>query len=125
HTDQLAVLHRPHELAQLDVERALTTSNSADGGLHALYVPAMVGPPDVDHVGKATAVLVVVVGDVGGEIGPAAVGLLERPVDLVAELGGAKQGLLAVLPIVGFQALGRLEAALVDQARAAALPEGA
>ncbi len=84
----------------------------------------MVGAPDVDHVGKTTAVLVVVVGDVGGEVGPAAVGLLERPVDLVAEPGRPKQRLLAILPVVGFQALGRLEPALIDQALAAELLEG-
>jgi hypothetical protein len=36
-----------------------------------------------------------------------------------AKLGRPEQGLLAILPVVGFQALGRLEPALVDQALAA------
>ncbi len=75
----------------------------------------MIGAPHVDQVAEAAAELVVVIGDVGGEIGPRPIRLLERPIDLVAELGGAEQGLRARLPIVGQFALGRLEHAFIDQ----------
>ena len=64
--------------------------------------------PRVDLVG--------VVGDVVGEIGVAAVGLAQRPVDVVAEVGGAEQGLRARFPVVRRLALGRVQHALVDQA---------
>ena len=103
----------------------LPLGDGADRRLHALDVAAMVGAPDVDHVGEAAPVLVVVIGDVVGEVGPAAVRLLERPVDVVAELRGAEQRLLAVFPVVGLLALRRLEPALVDQVLARQLLEGA
>ena len=45
--------------------------------------------------------LVAVIGDVGSEIGVAAVGLAQRPVDVVAEARGAEQRLRARLPIFG------------------------
>ena len=61
-------------------------------------------------------VLVVVIGDVGGEIGPAAVRLAQRPVDVVAEIGGAEQELLARLPVLRRRlALRRLQRAGIDQ----------
>ena len=76
---------------------------------------AVIGAPDIDQIAKTAAELVVVIGDVGGEIGPRAVRLLQRPVDLVAELGGAKQGLRPRFPIIGQLALGRIEDPFVDQ----------
>ena len=43
--------------------------------LHARHVPLVVGAPDVDHaVEAALDELVIVIGDVGGEIARAAVG---------------------------------------------------
>ena len=51
-------------------------------------------------VRKAALELRAMVGDVGGEIGVGAVGLEQRPVDVVAEVGRAEQGLLAVLPVL-------------------------
>jgi hypothetical protein len=42
----------------------------------ALDIAAVIGAPDVDEVVKAAVELVLVVGDVGGEIGIAAVGFL-------------------------------------------------
>ena len=75
----------------------------------------MVGTPDVDHLGEAARELRAVIGDVIGEIGVAAIRLQQRPVDIVAEFGGAEQGLLAVLPIRVLLALGRRQAALIDQ----------
>ena len=84
----------------------------------------MVGAPDVDHVEEAALELVLVVGDVGGEIGVAAVRLHQRPVDVVAEGGGAEQRLLAVLPILDRLALRRRQAALVDEALGAQVVDG-
>ena len=55
------------------------------------------------------------IGDVGGEIGPRTIGFLERSVDVVAKLGGAKQGLRPRLPIIRGLALGRLEYPGIDQ----------
>ena len=55
------------------------------------------------------------IGDVGRKIGPAAVGFLQRPGDIVAEPGRAEQGLRARFPIIGNLALGRLEHADIDQ----------
>jgi hypothetical protein len=60
----------------------------------------VVGAPDVDHLAEAALELGAVVGDVGGEVGVGAVGLEERPVDVVAEGGGAEERLLPVLPIL-------------------------
>ena len=88
--------------------------------LHALDVAAMVGAPHVDHVAEAALELVAVIGDVGGEIGVAAVRLHQRPVDVVAERGRAEQRLLAILPVLDRRALRRRQAALVDVALARA-----
>ena len=76
----------------------------------------MIGAPDVDEAEKAAVDLGLVIGDVAGEIGVAAVRLDQRPVDVVAEIGGAEQRLLAILPILGGLALGRRQAAFVDDA---------
>ncbi len=86
HAHQLAVAHDAHELAELHIELALLLGDGADRRLHALDVAAMVGAPHVDHVAEAATELVVMIGDIVGEVGPAPVRLLERPVDLVAEL---------------------------------------
>src|SRR3546814_1426768 len=50
-----------------------------------------------------------ILGEVGGEVGPRAVGLPERPIDVVAEPGRAEQRLRPGFPILGRFALGRLE----------------
>ncbi len=54
------------------------------------------------------------IGNVGCEIGVAAVRLHQRPVDVVAKVGGAEQCLLAVLLVLDRAALGRRQTALVD-----------
>src|SRR5262249_56587756 len=89
-------------------------SDRLDGRLHALDVAAVVGAPDVDQVGKSAIDLALVVGDAGGEIGVAPVRLHQRPVDVVAECGGAKQRLFAILPVFDRGALGRRQAPLID-----------
>ena len=76
----------------------------------------MVGAPDIDHVAEAAVELVLVIGDVGREIGVAAVRLLQRPVDVVAIGGGPEQGLLAVLIILDRHALRRRQPAFIDVA---------
>src|SRR4029078_9818417 len=67
--------------------------------LYALDVAAVVGPPYVDQGRETTVHLGLVVGDVGGKIGIAAVRLHQRSIDIVTEVGRAKQRLLSVLPI--------------------------
>lgn len=76
----------------------------------------MIGPEHIDHVVEPTQVLVAVVSDVGREIGVGAVGLDQRAIGIVAVILGAEEGLLAIFPILGRLALGRLEPALVDHA---------
>ena len=77
--------------------------------VHALDVAAVVGAEHVDQHVEAARHLVGVVGDVVGEIRVAAVGFAQRPVHVVAELGGAEQGLRARLPVVRGLAFGRLQ----------------
>ena len=64
---------------------------------------------------EAADKLVVVISHVAGEVGVAAVGLHQRAIDIVAELGRAEERLLAVLPLVVLVALGARQAPLVDQ----------
>ena len=54
------------------------------------------------------------IGDVGCEIRIAAVRFLQRPVDIVAEIRGFEQRLLAILPILEIAALGRRQPAFID-----------
>jgi hypothetical protein len=78
-----------HELPDDEFELALVTERRG-GGLHALHIAVMVGAPQVDDVVEATVVLVIVVGDVGGEVGVRAVGLLKDAVLVVAPVGGTE-----------------------------------
>src|SRR3546814_19207209 len=95
--------------------RSLALGDRLGRRLHPLDVAAVVRAPDVDLVGEATIELVPMISDVAGEIGPAAVGLLQRPVDIVAKFGCAEQCLRARLPIVGLLALARLAYPDIDQ----------
>ncbi len=115
HLHRLAVAQQPHQLAQLHVERACPAGHRLHRRLHALDIAAMVGAPDVDHHGEAALELLLVIGDVGREIGVGAVGLQQRAVDVVAEGGGAEQRLLAILPVLVILALGRRQPALIDE----------
>jgi hypothetical protein len=76
----------------------------------------VVGAPHVDHVAEAAVELRLVIGDVGGEISVAAVGFLQRPVDVIAEARGAEQRLLAVLVVLHRRAFRRRQAAFIDLA---------
>ena len=79
-------------------------------------VAAVIGAEHVDQHVVAAGDLVGVVGDVVGEVGVAAVGLAQRAIDVVAETGGAEEGLRAGFPVVRRLALRRLQHAFVDQA---------
>jgi hypothetical protein len=74
-----------HQLDQLDVERHAPVRQRRDRRLHPLDIAAVIGAEHVDQLVEAALHLVEVIGDVGGEIGPAAVGLLHRPVHVVAD----------------------------------------
>src|SRR6516162_1852652 len=104
------------ELDDFDVERGLLAGDRLHCGLHALDIAAMVGAPNVDEITKAAVELVLVIGDVGGEVGVGAVRLDQRTIDVVAERGGAEQQLLAVLPILDRRSLRRRQAAFIDVA---------
>src|SRR3546814_4456296 len=60
-------------------------------------------------------------GEIGPEIGPASLGLPDRPVHIVAKAGGAEQRQFHRLPIVGKLALRRLQHAFVNQSIGAQL----
>ena len=95
HADGLTVAHQVDHLHQDDVEVVAVQADGVHGALHAGNMAVVVGTPDVDGFGKtAGGQLVVVVRDVGGEVGGDAVGADE---DLVLGfLFGAVLGLLLV-----------------------------
>ena len=74
----------------------------------------VIGAPDVDQLVGALRLLEVI-GEIGAEIGPRAVRLLDRAILIVTELGRAEQRQLDRLPIVGHFALGGIEHAVIDQ----------
>src|SRR3546814_18945385 len=115
HLHQLAAALQVHKLADLHVQRALALGERLHAGGHALHVAAVVGAPDVDHQREAAAELVEVVGHVAGKVGPRAVRLPERPVDVVAEQRRLEQELRARLPVLRRLALGRLQHAGVEE----------
>ena len=90
HLDQLAVAQQPDHLHQLDVERRRPSVSASTAAWVRLTVPAWSAPQMFDQL-VATSRLLHVIGGVGGEIGPAAVGLLDRPILIVAELGRTEQ----------------------------------
>ena len=86
---------------------ALPSGQGCDRRLDARDVADVVGTEHVEVAVEAALQLVVVVGDVAGEIGVAAVRFHQRAIDVVAEGGRAEQRLLAVLPLLVVVALGR------------------
>ena len=76
----------------------------------------MIGAENVDQQVEPPLHLVEVIGDVGGEIGPGPIRLHHRAVDVVAIGGGAEQGLLTLLPILGQLTLGRRQRTFVKEA---------
>ena len=119
HLERRAVFPQLDQLHQLDVQRHPALGQCQNRRLHPLDIAAMVRPKNVDQRVKAALHLVVVIGDVGGEIGPGSVGFHHRPVHVIAMRGAAEQGLDARLPILRLLALGRFQHAFVDQPHAA------
>ena len=89
--------------------------------LHTLDVAAVIGAPHIDHRQKAAVDLVLVIGNIGGKIRVAAVGFLQRPVDIVAELRRAEQRLLAIFPVFDRRSFRRRQPAFVNVAGVAKL----
>ena len=114
HAHGLALVEEMHELAQLDVELGLTVAQRFYRRLHALDIAAVIGAPHIDQIAEPAAELVVVIGDVAGEIGPRPIRFFQRAIDFVAELRRAEQGLRPRLPVVRQLALWRFENALID-----------
>src|SRR3546814_10746763 len=74
----------------------------------------MVGAPDVDQFVGILAFLEMI-GEIGAEVGPASVGLLDRTILIVAELRRTEQRQFDRLPILGRFALRCLEHAIIDE----------
>ena len=116
HPHLLAGTQQANKLHHLDVERGLAVTDALHGRLHAFDVAAMIGAEHVDHVEEAAIDLVLMIGDVGGEIGVGAVRFDQRTIDVIAIGGGTEQRLDAVLVILDRLALRGRQAALVDVA---------
>src|SRR3546814_12821223 len=71
----------------------------------------------ISYVDKLVGIarLLEMIGEIGPEIGPASIGLPDRPVHIVAKAGGAEQRKFHRLPIVGTLASRRHQPALVKQ----------
>ena len=79
----------------------------------------MIGAEHIDELVETAADLRPTVGDICREVSIRAVGFDERPVDVVTELGSAKERLLAILPAFRHLALRRRQTAFIDMARLA------
>src|SRR5579872_582572 len=114
HLYGFAVTQESHELDDLHVQAGLPGRHRLDRRLDALDVAAMVGAPDIDQIAEAAIELVLVIGDVGGEISVAAIGFQKWPIDIIAVSGGTKQRLLAVLVVIDRSALWRRQTPLIN-----------
>ena len=76
----------------------------------------MIGAEHVEVEVEAALELVVVIGDITGEVGVAAIGLHQRAVHVVAEIRRTEQRLVPVFPLVLVMPLGAGQPAFVDQA---------
>ena len=90
HLRPLAGANQVHELHDQQLELAGVAAERLVGGLHAQHVAVVVGAPDVDLALEAALALVLVVGDVRGEVGVLAAGAHEHAILVVAELGRAQ-----------------------------------
>ena len=115
HLERLAVLVKLHKLRQLDVERHLAFRQGRHCRLHPLHIAAVIGTEDIDQLVETALHLVIMVGDIGREIGPGAIRFLHRTVDIIAVGGGFEQRLFPRLPILGQLALGRFQRAAIDE----------
>jgi len=115
HFERQAAIEQIDQAADQHLQRRLALAQCLNGGLHALDVAAVIGAPDVDLGGEATHVFVVVIGQVGGEIGPGAVRPFEWTIHVIAIGGRLEQQLRQRLPILVRFAFGRRQGACVEQ----------
>ena len=90
HLGALAAPHEVHELHDQHLEVLGIAAQRLIRRLHPCHVAVVVGAPHVDLAVEAALALVLVVGDVGGEVGVLAVGAHEHPILVVAEVGRAQ-----------------------------------
>src|SRR3546814_1155689 len=89
----------PHHLHQLDVEARPSPGQRLHRGDDPLDRAGMVRAPDVDQRVGALGLLVMI-GEVGAEIGPLPVRLPDRPILVVAETRRSEQRQFDRLPIL-------------------------
>jgi hypothetical protein len=111
---RLAVAEQLDQLAQQNGELRLAFRHAPRDRFQPLDVAAMVGAEHIDHLVEAAVVLVLEVGNVGGEIGVGAVRLDQRTIHVVTDFGRAEQRLFAIFPIFRQLALRWRQRALVD-----------
>ena len=99
HLYRLAVIHQIHQAAQPHVEDTFALGDGRYRRLQPFDVSLVIDAPDVHHGRKAPAELVAVIGDIGGKIGPASIGFLQRPIHIVAKLRCPEQELRPLLPV--------------------------
>src|SRR5204863_527248 len=103
----LAAAHHFHQAVQHVVGIALGDAEAErlQAGAHPHRGAVVVGALDVDHLAKAALPLGQVVGDVGYEIGEAAIGFARDAVLVVAVVGGAQpeRAVLLIGPAVLLQ----------------------
>ena len=116
HLERLAVFIKFHQLRQFDVQRHSAPRQCGHRRLHPFDIAAVIRPKHVNQRIIAALHLVVVIGDVGREIGPPTIRLHDRPVHVIAMFGRFEQCLFARFPILGNLAFGRLQRAFIDQA---------
>ena len=75
------------ELHDQQLKAGRIMAERGDRGLHPLDVAMVIGAPNVDHQVEAAVELVLVVGDVGSEVGVLAAGALKYTILVVVELG--------------------------------------
>ena len=75
------------ELHDQQLKAGRIMAERGDRGLHPLDVAMVIGAPNVDHQVEAAVELVLVVGDVGSEVGVLAAGALKHTILVVIELG--------------------------------------
>ncbi|OPZ89608.1 MAG: hypothetical protein BWY73_01470 [candidate division TA06 bacterium ADurb.Bin417] len=86
HLDLFAVPVKGRQLDDDDLQLLRVAAQAGQARLESGYVSEMIGPPEVDHQLVALGVLEPVIGEVGGQVGVAAVGLDQDPV-LVVSIG--------------------------------------
>ena len=93
----------------------MTSNGRGDRGLDPLDRTRVIRAPDVDQRVRVFRLLHVI-GEVGAEISPGAIRLLDRAILIVSELRAAEQRQFDRLPVVGRLALGLFQLAIIDEA---------